>query len=175
MTRVADNVRHGPAGAVVAKPLVLTSDLIRFCHGGVDIILASCEADGSPVGGLALGCRIDERNHSVRLILQRKPNAALLRAIELGKAIAATFSQPTTHRSIQLKAPGGKIGPVKPDEKQLAADQSAAFARELIAIGYPEVFSHTFVAHDPRDLCTITFTPTEAFQQTPGPNAGSAL
>ena len=157
------------------KPLVLTSDLINFCQGGVDIILGARESDGSPVGGLALGCRIDVKTQAMRLILQRKPNGPLLQALEHGSGIAATFSQPTTHRSIQLKGAGGRVGTVRPEEKQLTAEQAAAFARELIAIGYPDAFSHTFCAFDPRDLCAISFTPTQAYQQTPGPGAGSSL
>jgi hypothetical protein len=157
------------------KPLVLTSDLVNFCQSGQSIVVASCEADGSPVGGKAFAFRIDSRTQTARLTVPRAANAPLLNAIEQGKGIAVTFSQPTTHKSIQLKAPSARIVSVKPEDKRDAADQRAGFARELLAVGYPEAYVQMFCAHDPRDLAVLTFTPTEAFLQTPGPNAGSAI
>ena len=157
------------------KPLVLTSDLVSFCQSGLSIIVASCEADGCPIGGPALACTIDTRNQTVRLVLPRKPNGPLLQAIAQGKGIAATFTLPSTHRSIQLKGPSAKICPLRADDKRHAADQSAGFVRELITIGYPEVFAQALCGYDARDLAALSFTPTQAFQQTPGPDAGSAL
>jgi hypothetical protein len=157
------------------KPLVLTSDLVSFCQSGQSIVLASSESDGSPTGGKAFACRFDLRTQTVRVTLPRAGNAPLLQAIAQGRGIAVTFSQPTTHKSIQLKGPSARIGTVRPDDKRDAAEQRAGFGRELVAVGYPEAFVQVFCGHDPRDLAVLSFTPTEAFLQTPGPNAGSAL
>ena len=157
------------------NPLVLTSDLVSFCHAGVDIILGSCMRDGSPICGLALGARLDPRTHSVRLILPRPGNAALLEAVGQGAAIAATFTQPTTHKSIQLKGPSARVGTARPEDKQRATEQLGEFCRELIMVGFPEGVARSIFAYDARDLVSLTFTPTEAFVQTPGPDAGNAL
>src|SRR5687767_1778489 len=109
------------------KPLVITSDLVSFCQGGVDIILGSCLRDGSPICGIAIGARLDARTNCVRLTLPRSTNALLLEAIGQGAGIAATFTQPTTHKSIQLKGPSARIGSARPEDKQHASEQLGAF------------------------------------------------
>jgi hypothetical protein len=42
-------------------------------------------------------------------------------------------------------------------------------------VGYSESFANTYCGFEPHDLVTLTFLPEQAFVQTPGPNAGSAL
>jgi hypothetical protein len=157
------------------KPLVLTSDLVNFCQSGLSIVVGSCETDGSPIGGKAFACRIDARTQTARVTVPRAANAPLLNALAQGKGIAVTFSQPTTHKSIQLKGTSARLGTVRAEDKRDTVDQRAGFARELLAVGYPEAYVQMFCAHDPRDLAVLSFTPTEAFLQTPGPNAGCAL
>ena len=53
--------------------------------------------------------------------------------------------------------------------------QSRAFIAELIAMGYSEAFYRAYLHHEPHELTVIEFMPEEAFVQTPGPSAGSAL
>src|SRR5262245_35076485 len=81
---------------------VLTPDLEAFCQSGISVIVAACRPGETPVGGLGCGCRIlaDGR---MRLLLPRPGNEGLLAAAERGARIAATFTQPFTHRSIQVK------------------------------------------------------------------------
>jgi hypothetical protein len=159
----------------MVKPLVLSSDVVSFCQSGQSIVLGSRQSDGSPIGGAALACRIDPRSQTVRLVLKKTPNAPLLQAIAQGGGIAATFSQPTTHKSIQLKGRSARAGAARAEDKQLAAEQTAGFYRELVTVGYPELFAHALNSFDAGDLGVLTFTATEAFLQTPGPDAGSAL
>jgi hypothetical protein len=42
-------------------------------------------------------------------------------------------------------------------------------------IGYDQAFVGTLLAYEPADLVAVTFTPTSAFAQTPGPQAGKRL
>jgi hypothetical protein len=53
-----------------------------------------------PIAGLGLACR-EEPSGALRILLRRRGNERLLHAIEDGAPVAVTFSQPTTHRSIQ--------------------------------------------------------------------------
>jgi hypothetical protein len=155
--------------------IVLTSELAAFCQRGVGIALASCESDGHPIAGRASGCVIDLTAQTVRLSLERVPNAALLQAVALGKGIAATFTQPSTHKSIQLKGASASLGTADADDARRAADQSAGFCNELVTLGYSESFSKTYCAFKADDLVTLIFVPTDGFTQTPGAQAGNAL
>lgn len=157
------------------KQSILTSELAAFCQCGVAIALASCESDGHPIAGRASGCAIDLATRCVRLALERKQNAALLQALGQGKGIAATFTQASTHKSLQLKGETATVGAADEDDAHRATEQSAGFCNELIGLGYSESFSRAYCAFKADDLVSLTFTPTEGFTQTPGADAGNAL
>jgi hypothetical protein len=157
------------------KPLILTSEIANFCQRGVGIALASCESDGHPIAGRASGCIVDLTAQSVRLALERKPNVALLQAVAQGRGIAATFTEASTHRSLQLKGLSASIGAADEGDARQAAEQSAGFCNELISLGYSESFGKAYCAFRAEDLVTLTFTPAQGFTQTPGADAGNAL
>jgi hypothetical protein len=109
------------------------------------------------------------------LALERTPNAALIQAVAQGKGIAATFTQASTHRSLQLKGASATIGTADEGDARQAAEQSAGFCNELIGLGYSEFFSKAYCAFRTQDLVTLTFIPAQGFTQTPGADAGNAL
>jgi hypothetical protein len=45
----------------------------------------------------------------------------------------------------------------------------------LEKLGFARKAIETMLAFEPNDLCAATFTPSAAFSQTPGPNAGRAI
>ncbi|HVH02516.1 MAG TPA: hypothetical protein VM891_06140 [Amaricoccus sp.] len=153
---------------------VLTADMAAFCQCGVGIAVASRGADGWPVLARGRGCRIDAGG-LVRVILRRDAAAALLEAIAEGRPVAATFSQPGTHRSIQLKAAGARVREAVPEDARAADAQSAVFRDLLIAAAYPGAFATTYSSAGGQAAIAIEFVPESAFVQTPGPGAGSRL
>lgn len=167
------SARRSWTGPVLAGG-VLTPALAAFCQSGVGIALASTDRSGRPVVGRGLSCRV-AADGQLRIVLRESSNTGLLRAIRDGARIAATFSQPTTHRSIQLKAAGAAIVPVAVADGPAALAQTSAFRAELVAVGYSAAFAAGYTGFEPHDLGTIEFLPEEAFVQTPGPSAGSAL
>jgi hypothetical protein len=167
------NARRNWTGATLAGG-VLTEDIAAFCQSGVGIAVASRDATGWPVLARGRGCRIDTAGR-VRVILRSGSAAALLEAIAAGRPVAATFSQPGSHRSIQLKAAAATVGDPEPGDEAAADAQSAVFRELLIAAAYPESFATTYCSAGGQPLATIGFLPERAFVQTPGPGAGSAL
>jgi hypothetical protein len=153
---------------------VLTEDMAAFCQSGVGIAVASREADGWPVLTRGRGCRIDASGR-VRLILRSGSGAALIAAIAAGRPVAATFSQPGSHRSIQLKAGSAEVRASEPADAAAADAQQAVFRDLLIAAAYPAVFATTYCSAGGQPLAAIEFVPEHAFVQTPGPGAGSRL
>ena len=153
---------------------VLTRELADFCTSGVSIVLASSEGVGRPVVGRGLACRIDDDGR-MRIVLRRSSNRTLLQALEGGGRIAATFTQPTTHRSIQVKARGAAVAEPGIADGPAAVSQTLAFRRELVDVGYPDMFAAPYVAFEPHELVALDFLPEQAFVQTPGPSAGSPL
>jgi hypothetical protein len=153
---------------------VLTTELAEFCVSGLSIVLASRARATQPVVGRGLACRIDAQGR-VRIVLREQPNAAFLQCIQAGAPVAATFTLPSTHRSIQLKALRAEHVPLAPADGPAAMQQTRAFAEELVFSGYPEPFAAAYVRFEPHELCAFEFLPVGAYVQTPGPSAGSAL
>lgn len=163
------------AYAVAAgTPGVLTPELEAFCQSGLSVIVAACMAGEAPVAGLGCGCRIlsDSR---MRLLLPRSGNERLLALAERGARIAITFSQPITHRSIQVK--GSQAGVATPDEqdRREAIRQSNGVRLELADVGYPPAFAEAYCRVDPDIIVGLDITLDAAFVQTPGPGAGAQL
>lgn len=160
------------AGPVVAG--VLTSELAAFCQSGVSVVLGARSAVGAPIAGLALACRITSEG-VMRLFLRAPANQGLLAALAQGSPIAATFSEPRTHRSIQVKASSARQVPVEPLEFDEIARQVKIFENELIFVNYTPRFSAYYCAYRDEEVVAIEISPREAFVQTPGPGAGEQL
>lgn len=153
---------------------VLTPELAEFCQSGLSVILGSRGIDGRPICGLALACIVEESG-KVRILLRESANTELLRALDDGAYIAATFSEPRTHRSVQLKAGSARRSAATAEDLAATARQCAIFMSELESAGYTSEFVSLYCAYSTDEIGAVEFSPQEAFVQTPGPGAGSAL
>ena len=91
--------------------------------------------------------------------------------------IAVVFSRPTTHRTLQLKADDARVRAATPGEAAIVADYVDAFAREIGVMGHTAEQAGAMFQFRADDLVAIDFTPSAAFDQTPGrkPARRSAL
>jgi len=153
----------------------LDADLAAFCESGVSIVVACSGQDGWPVVGLALACAADVAAQRLRLVMSREANTALLAAATRSGVIAATFSQPGSHRSIQFKGGLACAEAAQSEDIRRAAEQTDAFCRTLVRASYSGTLASAYCAYDPAGLAALSFSPRDAFLQTPGPGAGSAL
>ena len=64
---------------------------------------------------------------------------------------------------------------VSPRDRDLVARHLTAWVDELTAIGYRPEFARAVHGEVPDAMVALVFTPTAAFQQTPGPGAGDRL
>lgn len=162
------------AAAVAGPAVVLTPELQAFCASGVSVIVAASLRGEPPIAGLGCGSRIlaDGR---MRLLLPEPGNEALLAVVARGGGIAATFSQPLTHRSIQVKASEATIVETTDEDRREAARQCEGLRRDLVDVNYPPAFAAAYCTVVPDSLAALDFAPEAAFVQTPGPGAGAEL
>ena len=151
----------------------LTAELADFCASGVSVVIASCDRGGGPVVGRGLAARIDGSG-VVRLLLRQPSNTALLQAVEDGAGLAVTFTKPSTHRSIQLKAARARLAVAAAADAPEAAAQTAAFRANLVENGLRRACGGILRVRAAW-IAAVEFAPEHAFVQTPGPGAGSAL
>src|ERR1051325_1067550 len=83
--------------------LVLNEKWAKFVQAGVSIIASSCDVQNIPALARALGCRVSENRQKVTIFVSATQAQQLLHAIRATGSLAAVFSQPSTHISVQLK------------------------------------------------------------------------
>ncbi|MEE4237801.1 MAG: hypothetical protein V2I51_13870 [Anderseniella sp.] len=157
-----------------SEPGALPSHLVAFLQCGVDPILGARHADGRPLVGAGVGCRVSDKN-IVRVFVPFSRNTELLEALRSGSAVAATFSRARDHRSIQLKALSADVDDPQSDDLCEIARQCAIATDELVKLGYTRIQAASHHAYEPGDLKVVSFRPERVFTQTPGPGAGAEL
>ena len=169
-TPIDDQIAWREAG----RASLLPAHLVAFLQGGVATTLGARGANGRPVLGTGVACRVEAMTE-VRVLLGRGANAAFIAAIEGGSAVAATFSRAHDHRSIQLKAVRARISETAPDDLIEAERQCALLADELVELGYTRPQAEAYAHCGTSDLVSLAFRPDRVFTQTPGPGAGAEL
>jgi hypothetical protein len=159
----------GPAFTLTAQDAAF----LRTPH--LSILGASRGPDNTPFVARALGCRFSPDLRQVTLFFSTADAREMLAHIADNGMLAAVFSLPSTHQTVQLKGSDARVGkPVKADFP-LVASYRRAFANHLEKLGFVLLSIETMLACEPDELSAVTFTPSAAFSQTPGPNAGHAI
>jgi len=151
-----------------------SEDAALIC-GGVGMSIATCRAQALPNLVRAAGCRLSPDRRAITVMVAATPGAAVLDDIRRTGAVAVVFSQPSTHRTVQLKGTDARIVPLEAGDADLVERYVAAFAAQLESFGFSERFAHALVAQPLEDLVAVQFTIRAAFSQTPGPHAGEPL
>ena len=152
----------------------LDADHAAFIQGGVSVVVATRDADCVPDVVRGCGCRVSRDRHRVTVLVEPSRAGTLLDDIAANGMIAVVFSQPSTHRTIQLKGSDARIVKLTAADRAIAARHLRDWSEELCRIGYTPEFANAVRGTAPR-LAAIAFTPSAAFQQTPGPGAGKSL
>jgi hypothetical protein len=155
------------------EPLLKPAEA-HFVQGGVSISVAARTADLSPVMARALGCRVTPDRREITIFLSRSIAASVLECLEDNGAIAVVFTLPSTHQTLKLKATDARLLEIDPADLGLIQDYRRKFALDLASMGHTPEFAAAVVPMMD-DLVAVRFTPSAAFDQTPGPAAGKAL
>jgi hypothetical protein len=142
---------------------------------GISITAASRDDRNVPRIGRCLGCRITADRNQVTVLIASAQYRVFFQALAASRTIAVVYSLPSTHRTLQLKGVDGAAGPLAPGDAELAARHVESFVEELGALGYNRDMVRTAHWCDVGELQAVTFTPSAAFEQTPGPGAGAPL
>lgn len=154
--------------------VLLDAGQVAFMQGGISISVGSAGRDG-PQLVRALGCKVAEGGASVTVFVPESRSQAVQRDVFANGAIAVVFTQPSTHRTMQVKSREARVTALTAADLALVDAYREAFLAELEPMGFTEPMVRAFLACPPGELVGLTFRPTAAFTQTPGPNAGKPL
>ena len=176
-TRLAAQSRlryDGRMTGAAASPIRLTREQAAFLESGVSIIAAARDGQNRPLVGRCTGCRI-AADGAVTLFLSRLRYPLLVDAIRRGSALAANFSEPSSNKSLQVKAATAAAVDLAPGDLDSIAAYLTLYAADLERIGDRAALARTVLTAAPGDLAAIRFQPDAIFTQTPGPAAGNRI
>lgn len=154
---------------------LIDASLAALMTGGPSISAASCNREGMPSAARALGCRLGQDLAEATILLARSQAEGLLGDVAAGGQLAVTFSEVNTHRTVQLKAHSARLEDAAPGDAALADRYCTAFCAILETMGFPPLAIQALLQWPCDDLVALRFTPSAAFVQTPGPQAGRSL
>ena len=150
---------------------VIDPELKAFLQGGVASQLGTASADGRPNAVNAWGPRVNE-DGSMTIFIDTIRAAKPLANLATNPRVAVVFADPVSYRSIQLK--GGWRGCSRPSAEE---ERWVGRHREILAAAL------ALIGDDPasrgntswEELTRVDFEVEQAFDQTPGPQAGRQL
>ncbi|TFW34008.1 hypothetical protein [Massilia horti] len=163
-----------PAHEALPPPL-FDAELAAFMQGGISLNIGSCGPDRRPSVARAFGCRIAADRRQVRMLVSSSHAAQVLAHVRATGVLAAVFSEPSTYRTVQLKGVDATVEPATPEDLAAVAACRAGFVAELEPLGYAPDMVRALLGCPDADIVAVRFTPSAAFSQTPGPDAGRAL
>jgi len=159
-------------GSTRSQPL--DAQHASFIQGPVSVIVASRNAELVADVVRGCGCRVSRDRRQVTVLVEPGRTSTLLEDVATNGMIAVVFSQPSSHQTIQLKGSDARVVRVTAADRLVARQHLREWSEDLRRIGFAAPFAAALHGGD-GSLAAIRFTPSAAFQQTPGPAAGQPL
>jgi hypothetical protein len=154
---------------------LIPADLVEMMARGVAVNVCSRGAGLRPSLMRAVGSDVSADGRSITVFISRRQSRQLVLDIAATGHIAAVFSEPATHRSVQVKASRATLRNAEPSDEPVLARYLASMEREIQRVGFGPPVTRAMLAHRLDDVVAISFEPEQAFEQTPGPQAGATL
>jgi hypothetical protein len=149
------------------SPTVLRG-LGEFLRLSPSLALATCDAAGRPEIVRAGGARLMPSG-KLRVLVPFPEGARSIANISATGRAALTGAMLATWRTLQVKGTDAVVIEW-PEHVGLAQEQMAGLGAQITAIGWP-LEMHLALWSD-REFRALELTPTELYEQTPGPGAG---
>jgi len=154
---------------------ILSDDVLAFLQRRVLVSVASRNADRVPSVVRCVGFRADRASQGVTAFVVARQAEHVLADIRATGQVAMVFSEPSTHRTLQLKGERAIVGALEDGDWPAIGAYGEAAVAELAPLGYAEAWTRTLVECTPAQVLAVRFVPSSAFAQTPGPRAGERL
>lgn len=154
---------------------LLDASHVTSMTGPVSIIAASCSTSCAPSMARSIGCRVSADRRRVALFFPTSQAGGLLADVSATGAVAVAFSEPATHRTLQIKGADAAVAPLEEGDLGIVAKYRQLLIEELGRLGEDPRLVRSLLACAAADLVVVNFTVAAAFSQTPGPSAGACL
>ncbi len=156
-------------------PVLLPPQLVAMMARGVSVIVGSRDLGNRPSVMRAVGSLVQDEGRSITVFVSRRQSRQLVQDIAATGHVAVVFSEPSTHRTVQVKASCASLRSARADDEPVLARYLASMEHEIQLVGHAPPLTRAMLAHQLDDVVAISFSPEQAFDQTPGPRAGEVL
>ncbi|MBX3589184.1 MAG: hypothetical protein KF796_21340 [Ramlibacter sp.] len=153
----------------------LPPDLLAMMARGVSVIVGSRDQANRPSIMRAVGSDVAADGERITVYLSRRQSRQLLQDLAATGEVAVVFSEPATHRSVQVKARQASLRHAQASDVPVLARYLSSMEHEVQRVGYAPPVTRAMLAHQLEDVVAVSFQPEQAFDQTPGPQAGTAF
>ena len=141
----------------------------------VAVSIASRSDQCIPSVTRAIGYRVSADRRQFAIFVVARQSERLLADLRSTAQAAVVFTEPSTHKSVQVKGNDARITPLEEGDWPVINAYADDLVAEICPLGYPEPLIRKMTECTPQQVVAVRFSPTAAFGQTPGPRAGAAL
>jgi hypothetical protein len=152
--------------------VILSPSLISFLQQGVSIHLGTRNARLEPNGVRVIAVKVQEDGEHLVAFVPVAGAEMVLADLEDNGQAALAFARPADDRACQIKGERVSIRDAEPSELAMVQRQWAGLLAQLQMVGIPPLATQGWATWP---CVAVTLRVTAAFDQTPGPGAGSAL
>lgn len=143
-----------------------------FVESGVGVLVGTGDANGRPHLAYGWGPRVAADGASVDVFIDSLRAGQTLSDVRANGRIAVTIGHPVSYRSVQLKGTVIAHGDATESDDDWVRKHREAFVVATSLVGDPpETIRNLWLD----DVTRLSFTVEQAFDQTPGPEAGKPL
>ena len=139
---------------------------------GMSLYAGSVSSDGVPAGCRAVALRSNRDLTAVTVYLPMATSHDVVANIAATKRLAIVATYPPDHFAVQLKGTTTAVRLAADDESEFVHARMDSFADVLHAIGIPRRVTRSLNCWP---AFAVEMKVDEMFEQTPGPNAGTAI
>lgn len=151
---------------------VVSEELRELIESGVAVSVATADAAGHPHLNTGWGPRIGADGTTASVFIDRARMAPTADDLETTGRIAMTVGDPVSYRSVQLKGTALAVSDPGDEDREWVRRHREAFMVSIALIGDPPALGRNMWTDE---VVRIDFTVEQAFDQTPGPDAGRPL
>jgi hypothetical protein len=152
--------------------VVLSDELVEFVESGLSISVGTRDALNRPECQRVMGASVGADRKSVSLYLNRVLADRTLANLDDNRQIAAFFTRPVDHRSVQIKGTLTEWHVGTDVDRALQERYLAGFVEQLYCVMIPRAVTRRMRLWP---SVVVTFAVEGLFMQTPGPAAGARL
>lgn len=140
----------------------------------LSFIVGSCDARHRPHLKRAIAAWLSDDGRRLHLLVPELNSGAVLADLRANGCIPVVCSEPSSHRTLQLKGRGVHMEAAAAEDLARAAGHLAGFTEEIGQFGFPPRVAQGLLAPE-APMLRLEFEIEAAFDQTPGPTAGEPL